>query len=210
MPDPEDYQSTLDSLEQAMMQARGVNQSTETGMQPPAQTEVAPPPAPDKTPAYRSAALEDVPQISSLRQKMETAAKKAHVPVEYLEGIASRESRGGKALNSEGYDPVKNAYGVMQVDQRYHDLEGTTAPDSQEHIDQAAGILRDYKKQMDKKFSKWSEPEKWRAAIAAYNAGPGNIRTKERIDKGTTGGDYSQDVLIRAQTFKQRFSKKRR
>ena len=204
MADPEDFKSTLDELEQAMRTSQGLNQSA----QPPASIAPEPTkiiPSVDKSVKYKKSAEEDLPRIQSLRSKMEAAARNHAVPVEYLEGIASRESRGGKALNpTTGYDDVKQAYGVMQVDERYHNLEGNTAPDSQEHINQAAGILRDNKRQMDKKFPKWSQEERWRAAIAAYNMGSGNVRTRENIDNGTTGGDYSQDVLIRARMFKQK------
>ncbi len=38
--------------------------------------------------------------------------------------------------------------------------------------------------------------------ISAYNAGVKNVRTYERMDVGTTGGDYSNDVVARAQWFK--------
>ncbi len=213
MPDPDDFKSTLDELEKAMLQSQGLEQQVKPPITeaPPKKTQVNLPP-PDKITEYTRRAEEDVPRIASLRSKMEAAARNHRVPVEYLEGIASRESRGGKALNAMGYDDEKQAFGVMQVDQNYHKLEGVNAPDSQAHIDQAARILRDDKRQMDKKFPKWSDEERWRAAIAAYNMGSGNVKTKEQVDKGTTGGDYSQDVLIRAQTFRQRFhtNKKKR
>lgn len=188
-----------------MLQARGQSQ-TAPAEQPKAE-EPAPAPAPtDRTVDYRKAAEEDVPRIASLRHRMEISARKANVPVEYLEGIASRESRGGKALGADGFDPdKKDAYGVMQVDHRYHTLEGTDSPDSQEHIDQAAGILHENKRQIDKKFPRWKEEDRWRAAIAAYNYGTGNVKTKGDVDRGTTGNDYSQDVLIRAKTFRERF-----
>ncbi len=206
MPDPDDFKSTLDDLESAMFASQGKSAPVLVPEQPKQTRET---PISDK---YTKAAQEDLPRIASLRGKMEQAARRHRVPAEYLEAIASRESRGGKVLNDKGFDPDKQAYGVMQVDQNYHQLEGATSPDSQEHINQAAGILRDNKRQIDKKFPKWSEEERWRAAIAAYNMGTGNIRTREHLDQGTTGGDYSQDVLIRAKTFKKLLTlpKKRR
>jgi len=210
MPDPDDFKSTLDELEKAMLQSLGLEQPVKPPMvrAGPTKTQVNLPP--DKTPEYIKRAEEDVPRIASLRSKMEAAAKKHRVPVEYLAGIASRESRGGKALNAMGYDDENQDFGVMQVNQNYHQLEGTDAPDSRAHIDQAAGILRDNKRQMDKKFPKWSDEERWRAAIAAYNMGASNVKSREQVDKGTTGGDYSQDVLIRARAFKQRFQTNKR
>uniref|UniRef100_A0A673FLR1 Uncharacterized protein n=1 Tax=Sinocyclocheilus rhinocerous TaxID=307959 RepID=A0A673FLR1_9TELE len=38
--------------------------------------------------------------------------------------------------------------------------------------------------------------------ISAFNAGVMNVQTYERMDVGTTGGDYSNDVVARAQWFK--------
>lgn len=38
--------------------------------------------------------------------------------------------------------------------------------------------------------------------ISAYNGGPGNVRTYELMDKGTSGDDYANDVVARAQWFK--------
>lgn len=39
--------------------------------------------------------------------------------------------------------------------------------------------------------------------IAAYNAGDSLVLSYEDVDKYTTGGDYSNDVIARAQWFKE-------
>lgn len=39
-------------------------------------------------------------------------------------------------------------------------------------------------------------------AIAAYNAGDGRVDSYESVDAKTTGGDYSNDVIARAQWYK--------
>lgn len=152
---------------------------------------------------------EDLPQIETLRGKFESAGAKYGIPVEILAGIASRESRAGKHLNSEGYDAEKKAYGVMQIDERYHKRRGNK-PDSQAHINQAAEILSNNKKQIDadKRFSKWTEEQRMRAAVAAYNFGVGNVKSWKGLDVGTTGGDYSKDVMARAQAYKSLTGKK--
>jgi hypothetical protein len=147
-------------------------------------------------------ALEDSKQIFSLKNKFERAAKSHKIPPEILEGMASRESRGGKSLDENGYDPEKKAFGVLQVDGRYHDLQGTESPTSQAHINQAAQILRDYRNQMDQKHPNWSDDDRWRAAVAAYNMGPGNVKSLDNLDKGTTGNNYSHDVMLRAKVFR--------
>jgi len=38
--------------------------------------------------------------------------------------------------------------------------------------------------------------------ISAYNAGVKNVRSYERMDVGTAGDDYANDVVARAQWFK--------
>lgn len=38
--------------------------------------------------------------------------------------------------------------------------------------------------------------------LAAYNAGPGNVCSLEGLDSKTTGKDYANDVVARAQWFK--------
>ena len=153
--------------------------------------------------SYEEAAEADLKEVAGLRRKFELASRKNRVPTEILAGIASRESRAGKHLNKEGYDPEKQAYGIMQVDERFHKREGKT-PDDQAHIDQAARILRQYRDDMDKKHPEWPEQDRWRAAVASYNFGPGNVKSLENLDKGTTGNNYSEDVMQRARVYRER------
>lgn len=43
-------------------------------------------------------------------------------------------------------------------------------------------------------------------AIAAYNMGDGNVDSYENVNAKTTGGDYSNDVVARAQWYKRNLS----
>ena len=158
-----------------------------------------------KVPAEPSPIEDDMPEIEALRERFEHAGTKYGIPAEILAGIASRESRVGKHLNSAGYDEEKKAYGIMQVDERFHKRRGKK-PDSQEHINQAAEILAKNKKQIDedKRFAKWSDEQRMRAAVAAYNFGVGNVKTWKDLDVGTTGNDYSKDVMERARVYRER------
>lgn len=144
---------------------------------------------------------DDLPQLSGLRNKFEQAGKIYGIPVEILAGIASRESRAGKHLNALGYDKTKKSFGVMQINERYHKRRGKK-PDDQAHINQAAEILSKNKKEIDKKFPKWTEEQRMQAAVAAYNFGVSNVKTWKGLDQGTTGNDYSTDVMSRARAYK--------
>lgn len=148
--------------------------------------------------------VEDYPQLDRLRVKFEKASTRTGMPVEILAAIASRESRVGKQLDRTGHDPKKESYGIMQIAGRYHKQRGTNAPDSQAHINQAAEILAKNKKLIDddKRFAKWSDAQRMQGAVAAYNMGFGNVRTWKNLDVGTTGGDYSKDVMSRAEAYK--------
>ena len=125
------------------------------------------------------------------------------LPPEILAGIASRESCFGATLDDKGYGDHGNGYGIMQVDKRHHIIVG--APDSIEHVTQAATILRDMLNIISRQHPTWQKKDQLRGAVAAYNAGPGNVRTIAYMDSGTTGNNYSADVLKRAEGFKRLF-----
>jgi membrane-bound lytic murein transglycosylase MltF len=158
------------------------------------------PPVKLQVPVEPTSLEDDIPELDRLHARFERAGKTYGVPPEILAAIASRESRVGQHLNKEGYDPEKKAYGVMQIDERYHKRRGRT-PDSQAHINQAAEILSKNKKEIDKRFPKWSEEQRMQAAVAAYNMGSGNVKTWKNLDVGTTGGNYSADVMNRAKVL---------
>ena len=127
-----------------------------------------------------------------------------------LAGIASRESRAGLALKASGfakYDPA--GFGVMQIDVTKNpslaSRKSTPADaSSQEHFDKAAGLLAGNVKAVRDKHPGWSDVDVLRGAVAAYNADIGDVRSLDRLDVGTTGNDYSGDVLARSQYFSER------
>ncbi|XP_030650181.1 lysozyme g-like 1 [Chanos chanos] len=116
-----------------------------------------------------------------------------------IAAIISRESRAGAAL-VDGWGDHGNGFGLMQVDKRYHKLRG--AWDSEEHVTQGTEILIDSIKAIQRKFPNWPKEHQFKGGISAYNAGVRNVRTYERMDIGTTGNDYSNDVVARAQWYK--------
>ena len=115
--------------------------------------------------------------------------------------IASRESNFGLTLQN-GYGDNGNGYGWMQVDKRHH-LDSSSGPSSKNLFLQATDILVDSIRVVSNKHSDWEREYQIKGGIAGYNFGPTNVWTKDGIDKGTTGDDYSSDVLTRAKFFRE-------
>lgn len=149
----------------------------------------------------------DLPAVQPLLECFRKAGELYNIPSAILAAIASRESRCGKVLRN-GWGDNNNAFGIMQIDKRYHTLAGTnTGPASQEHINQAAGILFDYLRQVQAKHPSWEDEYILKGAVAAYNFGVRNVQTKAGIDRGTANNDYGSDVLARAQFYARHMGK---
>lgn len=97
---------------------------------------------------------------------------------------------------------------------------------SYEHINQATGILVYFIDRIGNKFPNWSAEQKLKGlsakqcdltvrytlcskvlftftgGIAAYNMGDGSVHSYQNVDANTTGRDYSNDVVARAQWYK--------
>ncbi|KAG8451881.1 hypothetical protein GDO86_003905 [Hymenochirus boettgeri] len=141
----------------------------------------------------------DLPRMNKYKAVIKSVAQKKSADAAVIAGIISRESRAGSVLK-DGWGDHGNAFGLMQVDKRFHKIRGTW--DSEEHITQGVEILISMGDSIYKKFPKWSPEQILKGAIAAYNAGPGNIKGFDTIDSRTTGKDYSSDVVARAIYFK--------
>ena len=125
------------------------------------------------------------------------AANATDLPVSLLLAVGSRESGLGtsRQLDANWRGDFGNGYGVMQIDRRYHpDFTGTYPPNAHEqNILYGANYLRTLLNRHNGKLDH---------ALAAYNAGSG--RVYEALQRGahpdvfTTGGDYSKDVMHRA------------
>lgn len=149
----------------------------------------------------RNMAQADLQKIKTIADHFCTAATKFGVPAAVLAAIASRESRAGKVLSSDGWGDNHNAFGIMQVDKRFHQPEGQPDPGSLAHIEQATGIFVDFLEGVQKKHPDWEDPYILKGAAVAYNAGLNTVQTKEGMDTGTTGNDYGSDVMARAQYY---------
>jgi len=144
-----------------------------------------------------------------------------------IAGIGSRESRWGIALKPPGPDGTGDfaprkfpseyrdsamppdglgfGRGLMQIDYDYHEFARSGFwRDPENNIAYCAGLLDQFRSAIRRKTD-LTDVALLRAAIASYNAGPGRalraIRRNLDIDFSTTGGDYSADVLSRAEFF---------
>jgi len=147
--------------------------------------------------ASHSMAKVDLPKLQKYATDFIAAGEKNGLPPALLAAISSRETRGGSQLSKSGYGSNGADFGLMQVNKDSHKLVG--GPFSREHINQAAGILRDFRTAVAKKHKSWTPEQQLRGAVAAYNFGDRNVQTLDGMDVGTANDDYSSDVWARAQ-----------
>lgn len=148
-----------------------------------------------------SARLAATDRVRVMRHKARfiEAGRRFNLPPAILAAIASRETRGGNVLDSNGEGDHGNAFGVMQVDKRFHSVIRTGGPFGQPHINQATGILRRILNEVRDNFPDLSEAQQLQTAVSRYNGGA--RLPAPRSDVGTTGGDYMNDVWARARFY---------
>lgn len=144
----------------------------------------------------------DLARAKDLVDRFRQVAAKFDVPTALVAALASRESRCGAVLDPQGFGDRGNAFGVLQVDKRFHSpLAGIPDPTSAAHIEQAIRLFADFRTQVQAEHSGWEDEFVLKGAVVAYNSGVGNVQTKIGMDIGTTGGDYGSDVIARAQFY---------
>ncbi|XP_078515084.1 lysozyme g-like [Lissotriton helveticus] len=150
--------------------------------------------------ASQQMAANDLQNMKKYKSEILAVSSNLCMDPSVIAGTISRKSRAGATLNN-GWGNGGNAFGLMQIGKSNNEIRG--AWNSSEHISQGTEILISMIKSIKKKFSSWSENQHLKGGIAAYNAGPGNIKNYANLDNATTGRDYSNDVVARAQYFKQ-------
>ncbi|XP_055864976.1 glycine, glutamate and proline-rich protein-like [Biomphalaria glabrata] len=143
----------------------------------------------------------DIPALERHRNCYQASADRNCIQASVLAAIASRESRGGTLLVATGgWGDNHNAWGIMQCDVRYSGLPCTSVPwDSCEHIEMLVNrLLVPYVNQVHNKFPSWSMDQALQGALAGYNGGVSRVTSWADVDAGTTGHDYSNDVVARA------------
>ncbi|XP_071991866.1 lysozyme g-like [Engystomops pustulosus] len=144
----------------------------------------------------------DLDRMKKYRSIIQSVSRKTGVDGAIIAGIISRESRAGNALDVNKQGDHGNAFGLMQIDYRFHTPRG--AWDSEEHLLQGTEILCSMFQYIKQKFPRWSSSQIMKGAIAAYNMGPDSVTSFDNIDSQTTGGDYSNDVIARAKFYKKK------
>src|SRR5262245_18033457 len=123
-----------------------------------------------------------------------------------IAGLGSRESNWGLGLSSRGPSGTGDrghGRGLMQIDDRTWAswLYTHNWRDAATNIRKGCEILADNRRFFETRLA-GAELLILRAAVAGYNAGPGNvlndIRAGRDNDHHTAGGDYCKDVLNRA------------
>lgn len=159
--------------------------------------------------ASRQMAKTDLREMRNYKGLIETVGAEFNIDPALIAGIISRETRAGKVLkNGWGdWNPARqahNAWGLMQVDVNPHGGGHTAKGDwnSVEHLRQATEILVYFIGRIRNKYPKWTPAQQLKGAIAAYNTGDGRVHSYENVDASTTGKDYSNDVVARAQWYK--------
>uniref|UniRef100_A0A8C9EHF6 Lysozyme g n=1 Tax=Pavo cristatus TaxID=9049 RepID=A0A8C9EHF6_PAVCR len=150
--------------------------------------------------ASRKIAERDLGNMNRYKTLIKRVGEALCIEPAVIAGIISRESHAGTILKN-GWGDNGNGFGLMQVDKRYHKIEGTW--NGEAHIRQGTRILIDMIKKIQRKFPRWTRDQQLKGGISAYNAGTGNVRSYERMDIGTLHDDYGNDVVARAQYFKQ-------
>lgn len=136
-------------------------------------------------------------------ENMRRSGARHKVPVEVILALASRESHLGSILgkfgNKPGWGDGNQAWGILQVDQRFHSIQGRDDPFSEAHVDQAIGIFASFRDQVQRNHPDWTDENLLKGACVAYNSGVSNVETIEGMNKGTAHDDYGDDVIARAQ-----------
>ncbi|XP_059160937.1 glycine, glutamate and proline-rich protein-like isoform X2 [Physella acuta] len=143
----------------------------------------------------------DVPALNQHRNCYQQSADHNCIQASVIAAIASRESRGGTLLVATGgYGDFGHAWGIMQCDIANSGLPCTSVPwDSCAHIEMLVNrLLVPYVNQVHNKFPSWSIDQALQGAVAGYNGGVSRVTSWANVDAGTTGHDYSNDVIARA------------
>lgn len=151
--------------------------------------------------ASQKMAETDKKKVDQYKDTIEKVGKELGIDPAIIAGIISRESRGNENLLKNGWGADGSDYGLMQVS-KHNKPNMKDGPGGYSHIKQASEILKKSIEGVTKKHPDWTKEQQLKGGISAYNAGVKNVQTLKGMDIGTTGNDYSNDVVERAKWFK--------
>ncbi|XP_077381756.1 lysozyme g-like [Festucalex cinctus] len=151
----------------------------------------------DGVDASHNMAETDLDRMNAYKEIIQKVGQQKRIDPAIIAGIISRQSRAGNTLK-DGWGG--DCWGLMQVNKNYHTLKG--AWDSEEHIRQGTDILIGVIGNIKTKFRAWTAEQQLKGGLAAYNCGPRAVRAYDRVDENTSGGDFANDVVARAQWYK--------
>lgn len=129
--------------------------------------------------------------------------KKHKLPSRLLLAVGWRETRlenimGDFSQRAGESSPRFHGFGVWQRDSGTFDVDKSYLKSVRKQANDAASLLADNFRILDD----------WRAAVAAYNCGPGRVQQAiaegKSVDVFTTGGDYSADVMATRDLLRRR------
>lgn len=124
-----------------------------------------------------------------------------------IAALASRESNGGDALAADGTGDGGHAWGILQCDFTHSGLAcKSCGAKTCCHIRMMVEhLLIPYIKQVQARHADWPAAHQMQGGVAAYNFGVGNVHSWAGLDQGSTGNDYSNDVIARAKYLKSHY-----
>jgi soluble lytic murein transglycosylase-like protein len=156
--------------------------------------------------------MTELETLKYIREKygsmIESAAHAYNHRPEVIAGMIHRESEGGFTLDANGKGDGGHGHGLMQIDDRSFPqfCQSEDWRDPVLNIKMGALILA-AKRRYIINHCPGLRPERIeRATIAAYNSGEGNvsilIEAGIDVDSKTAHGNYSRDVLRRAELYR--------
>ncbi|XP_059164334.1 glycine, glutamate and proline-rich protein-like [Physella acuta] len=148
-----------------------------------------------------------LPALQRLRRCYDAVASSNNLQTSLIAALASRESSGGITITrTNGYGDRGRAYGIIQCDLRTSGLPCTRYRwDSCEHMQMMVRqLLVPYIQSVRRKFPSWPLERALQGGVAAFNFGVSNVQSWNGLDDGSTGNDYSNDVIARAQWLHRR------
>ena len=135
--------------------------------------------------ACETMAQTDRARVMRFKDRYIVAARENGLPPALLAAIASRESRGGNALDAEGYGDRGHAFGLMQIDDRSYRADTSEGPFGQAHISQASDILLEKLRRVRDQCPSLTVSAQLQTAVSRYNGGRG--RAAPHSDDGDAG-----------------------